>query len=282
MRSGGWTTQAVGLSQGLSLLPRLNPHAYETTPRTASKFFKHECGKLVDDEELSFKISESIRHLSVQTTNPIILRKIEKFKHLHSLFLFYKGSNQDHCSALIKIFEASRCLCLLYIHIDKLEMILEEIRYLKHLRYLMIERDDVTRLPRSLSNLYHLQYLIYDGWKRGQPEFLPSDINKLSNLHHVKLSHEYISSICGIGKLKSLQELHIFDLRNEMGYRIDEFKYLNDLCILGINCLENVKDAEEALDAQLCEKKRLTNLTLSWGSTDSRNIDLDENVLDNL
>ncbi|KAL0928376.1 hypothetical protein M5K25_000253 [Dendrobium thyrsiflorum] len=249
---------------------------------SASKFFAHECGKLVDDEESSLKNFETIRHLSVRTTNPVILRKIEKFKHLHSLFLFYEGSNQDHCSALIKIFEASRCLRLLYMHIDELKMIPEEIRYLKHLRYLMIEGDDVTRLPRSLSNLYHLQYLVYDRWKSGQPEFLPSDINNLSNLRHVKLNNEYISSICGIGKLKSLQELHIFDLRDEMGYRIDEFKYLNDLCILGINCLENVKDAEEARDAQLCEKKRLTDLTLSWGSTDSRNIDLDENVFDNL
>ncbi|KAL0928351.1 hypothetical protein M5K25_000228 [Dendrobium thyrsiflorum] len=249
---------------------------------SASKFFAHECGKLVDDEESSLKNFETIRHLSVRTTNPVILRKIEKFKHLHSLFLFYEGSNQDHCSALIKIFEASRCLRLLYMHIDELKMIPEEIRYLKHLRYLMIEGDDVTRLPRSLSNLYHLQYLLYDRWKSGQPEFLPSDINNLSNLRHVKLSDEYISSICGIGNLKSLQELHIFDLRNEMGYRIDEFKYLNDLCILGINCLENVKDAKEACDAQLCEKKRLIDLTLSWGSTDSRNINLDEKVLDNL
>ncbi|KAL0928345.1 hypothetical protein M5K25_000221 [Dendrobium thyrsiflorum] len=249
---------------------------------SASKFFAHECGKLVDDEESSLKNFETIRHLSVRTTNPVILRKIENFKHLHSLFLFYEGSNQDHCSALIKIFEASRCLRLLYIHIDKLKMIPEEIRYLKHLRYLMIKGDDVTRLPRSLSNLYHLQYLVYYQWKSGRPEFLPSDINNLSNLRHVKLSHAYISSICVIGKLKSLQEINMFDLKNEMGYRIDEFKYLNDLCILGINCLENVKDVEEARDAQLCEKKRLTDLTLSWGSTDSRNIDLDENVLDNL
>ncbi|KAL0928411.1 hypothetical protein M5K25_000290 [Dendrobium thyrsiflorum] len=249
---------------------------------SASKFFEHECGKLVDDEESSLKNFKTIRHLSVQTTNPDILRKIETFKHLHSLFLFCEDSNEDLCSALIEILKTSRCLRLLCIHFDELEMIPEEIGYLKHLRYLMIERADVTRLPRSLSNLYHLQYLIYDQWKSGRPEFLPCDINNLSNLRHVKLSHEYISSICGIGKLKSLQELHMFDLRNEMGYGIDEFKYLNDLCKLGINCLENVKNTEEARDAQLCEKKRLTDLTFSWGRTDSRNIDLHENVLDNL
>ncbi|PKU59096.1 putative disease resistance protein RGA3 [Dendrobium catenatum] len=57
---------------------------------------------------------------------------------------------------------------------------------------------------------------------------------------------------------------------------------MNDLCKLGINCLENVKDTEEACSAKLCEKRRLTDLTLCWSNTDSRNNDLDENVLDYL
>ncbi|KAH0448245.1 hypothetical protein IEQ34_022045 [Dendrobium chrysotoxum] len=253
---------------------------------SASKFFAQECSKLGDDEESSLKISETIRHLSVQIC-PNILKKIEKFKYLHSLFLFYEDYNRDLWIALIEIFKALRCLRLLYIRTDELEMIPEEIRYLKHLRYLKIEgRLNVTRLPRSLSNLYHLQYIIYDRpWMLSLPkvdDFLPSDINNLSNLRYLKLPRNYISSMCGIGKLNSLQELYMFDLRNEMGYRIDELKYLNDLCKLGINCLENVKDAEEARNAQLCDKRRLTDLTLCWSNTYSRNIDLDENVLDNL
>ncbi|PKU61772.1 Disease resistance protein RGA2 [Dendrobium catenatum] len=58
--------------------------------------------------------------------------------------------------------------------------------------------------------------------------------------------------------------------------------YMNDLCKLGINCLENVKNAKEACSAKLCAKRRITDLTLCWSNTDARNIDLDENVLDNL
>ncbi|KAH0463521.1 hypothetical protein IEQ34_008103 [Dendrobium chrysotoxum] len=75
----------------------------------------------------------------------------------------------------------------------------------------------------------------------------------------------------------------MFDLRDVSGYRIGELEKMNDLCKLGINCLKNVKDAEEAC-AKLCEKRRLTYLTLcwSWSDTDSRNNDLDGNVLDNL
>ncbi|KAI0514055.1 hypothetical protein KFK09_010089 [Dendrobium nobile] len=144
-------------------------------------------------------------------------------------------------------------------------------------------------LPRSLSNLYHLQYIIYDStWGSIQSEvddFLPRDINNLSNLRYVKFPNEYyISSIYGIGKLKSLSELHMFSPRDASGYRFGELENMNDLCKLGINCLESVKDAEEARNAQLCEKRRLTDLILRWSRsrTYSRNIDLHENVLDNL
>ncbi|KAH0463247.1 hypothetical protein IEQ34_007829 [Dendrobium chrysotoxum] len=254
---------------------------------SASNFFAQECGKLMDDEESSPKNFETIRHLFVGTTNPDILRKIEKFKHLHSLILFFKYSNKDLCSALIEIFKASRSLRLLYVFALNLRMIPEEIGNLIHLRYLKIDGYNLTRLPRSLSNLYHLQYIIYDirAVVPSQPkvdDFLPSDINNLSSLHCVKLPENYNSSICGAGKLKSLQELSMFDLRDVSGYRIGELENMNDLCKLGINCLENVKDAEEAYSANLCAKRRLTDLTLCWSNTDSRNIDLDENVLDNL
>ncbi|PKU81834.1 putative disease resistance protein RGA1 [Dendrobium catenatum] len=96
--------------------------------------------------------------------------------------------------------------------------------------------------------------------------------------------NSYISSIYGIGKLKSLSELYIFNLRDVSGYRIGELKNMTDLYKLGINRLENVKDGEEARNAQLCEKRRLTDLTLCWSDIhiDSTNKYLDENVLDNL
>ncbi|PKU83876.1 Putative disease resistance RPP13-like protein 1 [Dendrobium catenatum] len=265
---------------------------------SASKFFAHECNKLVDDEESSLKISETIRHLSVQIISPDIIKKIGQFKYLHSLFLFFEDSNQDLCNALGEIFKASRSLRLLYLSASRLEilrllcesapclkMIPEEIGNFIHLRYLKITLLDLTKLPRSLSNLYHMQYIIYDPPivpKQIIGYFLPSDISNLSNLRCAKFPNIYNSSICGAGKLKSLQELSMFDLRDVNGYRIVELENMNDLCILGINCLENVKDAEEACSAKLYVKRRLIDLTLCWSNTDSRNIDLDENVLDNL
>ncbi|KAH0463426.1 hypothetical protein IEQ34_008008 [Dendrobium chrysotoxum] len=280
---------------------------------SVSKFFAQKCDEVVDDEKSSLKISETIRHLSVLNANLDILRKIEKFKYLHSLILFYKASDKIICNALIEIFKALRSLRLVYLYAPDLIMILEEIENLIHLRYLKIVGYSFTILPRSLSNLYHLQYIIYNspgelGEHKGDA-FLPSDINNLSNLRYMKLPENCISSIRGIGKLKSLQELNMFDLRDVSGYRIGELKNMNDLFKLGINCLENVKNVKEAYSAKLCEKRRLTDLTLSWRFTDltlscrfkdlafsrrytdftslrsstySRNIDLDEKVLNYL
>ncbi|KAI0503691.1 hypothetical protein KFK09_014628 [Dendrobium nobile] len=270
------------------LTVRYNYKMHDLIHESASRFFAQVCCRLVDDEDSSLKISKTVRHLVVLNAKPDILKKIEKLKYLHSLFLICKDSNQDIFNTLIEIFKASRCLRLLCIWVSEgLEIIPEEIGNLIHLRYLKIDGFSLTMLPRSLSNLYHLQYIIYDIWMPSQPEgdyILPRDINNLSNLRYVNLPKNCISSICEIGKLKSLQELHKFILRDVSGYRIGELQTMNDLYKLGINCLENVKDGEEARNAQLCEKRKLTDLTLCWSRSciDSTNSDLDENVLDNL
>ncbi|KAH0461275.1 hypothetical protein IEQ34_008850 [Dendrobium chrysotoxum] len=241
----------------------------------------HECLRVEDDTKLPSIIPKTLRHLSVETTNPGIISKIEQFKYLHSLILLiHRTSNQDLCNALFEIFKASRSLRVLHIQVPQyLRIIPEEIGNLIHLRYLKIDGYKSTVLPRSLSYLYHLQYIKTNSTLSGQ---LPSDINNLSNLRYLKLYGDSHSLICGIGKLNSLQELHKFVLRNQDGYRIGELENMNELCKLGINCLENVKDGEEACSAKLCAKRRLTDLTLCWSNTDSKNIDLDESVLDNL
>ncbi|PKU77658.1 disease resistance protein RGA2-like [Dendrobium catenatum] len=263
----------------------------------AQSVSKDECLRVEDSKKLPSPIPKTLRHLSIQAENPYILKEIGKFKYLRSLSLLYLPSYQNIC-ALSKIFKASRSLRLLCIWAPNLEIIPEEIENLIHLRYLEIDCHNLTMLPRSLSNLYHLKYIIYDESKRiiydgsiifGQSkgdDFLPSNIHNLSNLCYMNLyqnfSQNFFSSICGIGKLMSLQELEMFDLRDVSGYRIGELENMNDLCKLGINCLENVKNEEEACSAKLYAKRRLTNLTLCWSNTDSRNINLDEKVLDNL
>ncbi|KAL0928314.1 hypothetical protein M5K25_000188 [Dendrobium thyrsiflorum] len=233
----------------------------------AQSISMHECLRVEDDTKLPSIIPKTLRHLSVKTTNPDIMKMIGQFKYLHSLILFDSTFNPDIWNVLIEIFKAWRSLRLLYIHASTSKgLILEEIGNLIHLRYLKFSNCNLAMLPRSLSNLYHLQYIIsYNQYlTRQNDDFLPSDINNLSNLCYMKLPENYISLICGIGKLKSLQELNMFDLRDES------------------IALKMLRVPRRAYSAKLFTKRRLTDLTLCWSNTASRNIDLDENVLDNL
>ncbi|XP_020698248.1 putative disease resistance protein RGA3 [Dendrobium catenatum] len=163
----------------------------------------YECLRVEDGAKLPSTIPKTLRYLSVNTTNPDIIKNIGQFKYLHALFLSYLPSNQD-ISALIEIFKASRSLRLLDVCAPTLKMIPEEIENLIHLRYLKIDSYGLIMLPRSLSNLYQLQYIINDRQQNTSEtkgdNFLPSDINNLSNLRYVILFENYISSIyVGLG-----------------------------------------------------------------------------------
>ncbi|KAH0463457.1 hypothetical protein IEQ34_008039 [Dendrobium chrysotoxum] len=154
-------------------------------------------------------------------------------------------------------------------------MIHEAIGYLRHLRYLKIARTSVPQLPRSLSNLYHLMFIIYDeGSLYIHNDFLPKDLNNLFNLRYLKLPWDVIPGMHGIGKLKSLQGLDGFYVKNEIGYKTGELEHMNDLHQLRIKLLENVKDAEEACSAKIYQKRNLMDLSLEWNDIYISNWDL--------
>ncbi|PKU72481.1 Putative disease resistance protein [Dendrobium catenatum] len=143
----------------------------------------HQCFRIEGENELSYRIPETIRHLVVNTNNLEVVRKIEQFKNLHSLHLTYSKGDQDFIDVLTKIFETLRTIRLLYIDNQHLKMKPEAIGYLRHLRYLKIIRTSVAQLPRSLSNLYHLMFIIYDEGRLDiDNDFLPKDLNNLFNL----------------------------------------------------------------------------------------------------
>ncbi|KAL0908658.1 hypothetical protein M5K25_023163 [Dendrobium thyrsiflorum] len=224
-----------------------------------------ECFRIEGENELSYRIPETIRHLAVNTNNLEVVRKIEKFKSLHSLHLTYSKDDQDFVDVLTKTFEILRSIRLLCINNQQLEMIPEAIGCLRHLRYLKIARTSVAQLPRSLSNLYHLMFIIYDkGGLRIHNDFLPKDLNNLFNLRYLKFPWDDIRGMHGIGKLKSLQGLDGFYIKNEIGYKFGELEHMNELRQLRIKLLKNVKDAEEACTAKICEKRNLVDLSLEW------------------
>ncbi|XP_028551625.1 uncharacterized protein LOC114579881 [Dendrobium catenatum] len=53
-----------------------------------------ECFRVFGDEELLFSILETIRHLSVDVSNLKVLKKIEKFKNLCTLYLYYREDDK--------------------------------------------------------------------------------------------------------------------------------------------------------------------------------------------
>ncbi|XP_020592452.1 putative disease resistance protein RGA3 [Phalaenopsis equestris] len=251
----------------------------------ARSISSEECFGFVGDDFSSFKVPKNVRHLFVKTENPEVLRKIKDVKNLHSFF--WMTDDQDFTEILTEIFEASRRIRLLFIYSSWEKKISEAIKNLRHLRYLHLDAY-LTQMPRSLSSLYHLRFIIYKGWHRqhSSDDFLPGNASNLSNLRYLELPPNVFSSVPGIGKLRSLQELNEFNVKNENGYRIGELEHMRELRKLNIHFLENVKNAVEARNAKLFEKRKLTDLCLNWGNTvDERKIvnsDLDVHVLENL
>ncbi|XP_020600059.1 LOW QUALITY PROTEIN: putative disease resistance protein RGA4 [Phalaenopsis equestris] len=252
----------------------------------ARSISSEECFGFVGDDFSSFKVPKNVRHLFVKTENPEVLRKIKDVKNLHSFF--WMTDDQDFTEILTEIFEASRRIGLLFIHSPWQEKMSEAIKNLRHLRYLNLTAR-LTHMPRSLSSLYHLQFIIYNkSLGSCSDDFLPGNASNLSNLRYLELPPNVFSRVPGIGKLRSLQELTEFNVKNENGYRIGELEHMSELRKLKIHFLENVKDAIEARNAKLFEKRKLTELLLNWGNTEfgslrkAFNSDLDVNVLENL
>jgi hypothetical protein len=139
------------------------------------------------------------------------------------------------------------------------------IGHLKHLRYLSLTLPNHSELtiPRTLTDLYHLQVLIFYGFSALT---YPSDIDmgKLSNLRYMSLG-DCGTTLPNIARLTLLNTLEYFDVCTEHGFEIKQLRDLNKLqgrlIILG---LDNVKSKDEAHEANLAAKRRLTELELDW------------------
>lgn len=83
----------------------------------------------------------------------------------------------------------------------------------------------------------------------------------------------------------SLQTFRCFRVKKKPGYELWQLKYLNKLeNKLVVRGLQNVGTKEEALEANLAAKERLTNLTLEWNSDalQSSSADLQAEILEGL
>ncbi|KAK4602892.1 hypothetical protein RGQ29_011753 [Quercus rubra] len=135
---------------------------------------------------------------------------------------------------------------------------------LKHLRYLDMSFSQFKVLPESITCLLNLQTLKLDGCHSLHK--LPNGMRHMKNLIYLGLRNCNSLSCMpeGMGQLTCLQSLSIFIVGKENGYQLSELKGLHLRNDLSIKELDNVRNSEEAKDANLIGKQNLHSLSLVW------------------
>ncbi|XP_044350903.1 putative disease resistance protein RGA1 [Triticum aestivum] len=253
---------------------------------SGSDYFRIENKWIESGEGWKGDVPRDVRHLFVQNyDSEWITEKILRLEKLRTIYVVERGTLLEDkviesiCKRLPKLrvlsIDWSNQYCAL--ENPRKFLIPESISQLKHLRYLAFrtELSCTINLPSALSKLHHIQLLDF-----GYGEILEFSFADLVNLQHM-ICH---SDFPNIGRMTSLQTLPCFIVKNEQGYEVKQLRNLNklrgDLCILGLNI---VKSKEEALEANLAAKERLTCVSLWWYPGDTRcNSEIQAEVIEGL
>ncbi|PIA60048.1 hypothetical protein AQUCO_00400726v1 [Aquilegia coerulea] len=226
-------------------------------------------------------INTNTRHLSLvcEKIQAVASEAFSKCKGLRTFLLLgaYKTPVKNIPLALFAELESLRVLDLSG---TKIEELAGNIGNLKHLRFLDLSNTLLKYLPETIQELCLLQTLRLRNCLKLLS--LPKCTGRLKSLRHLELDGNYhLSSMPpGIGNLTGLQTVSEFIVGPERG-QMKELKNMDNIRgSLCIKQLEELSNPEEALEANLANKKYLDRLELQWTYTvDERT---DEHVLDKL
>ncbi|KAK1319349.1 hypothetical protein QJS10_CPB04g00495 [Acorus calamus] len=223
-----------------------------------------ECLRIEEGKKCRF--SRKARHLSLFSIElePSLFQEFYRLRRLRTLALL-PGQTPSIIRIPHQLFTKLRCLRVLLFSGGWLEELPDSIGNLKQLRFLGLFQCNIKELPGSLSRLYNLQTLRLNQCHRLHK--LPRDFRNLINLRHLEAEPKLVSSIAGIGKLTSIQQLDTFLVRRDEGYQISELQHMTELRgKLQITGLENVTSLEEAKLSGLKNKPHLRMLELEWNA----------------
>ncbi|CAD6268089.1 unnamed protein product [Miscanthus lutarioriparius] len=221
------------------------------------------------EKDFTGEVPPDVRHLFVGSPDiKMVANKISELQNLRTLiFDDCLPPDDEVFQGTLRRFRKLRVLILRF-RIDGCGhtfSVPECIGQLKHLRYLRLDRfwGSTLILPSSITKLYHIQLL-------NVSDFDDVVFSGGKNMHHLVnlrcVSSRVDLDIPNIGRLKRLQVLLNFSVMKKQGFELRQLKDLNKLeGRLQISNLENVESKEEAVQASLADKERLTTLELCWG-----------------
>ncbi|KAH7677290.1 P-loop containing nucleoside triphosphate hydrolase protein [Dioscorea alata] len=152
-----------------------------------------------------------------------------------------------------------------FANVDKL--LSTSIEFFHHLRYLSLSGTDIRELPESICMLVNLQTLnlnrCYDLTK------LPMSMVYMNSLRHLHLNDcpELKIMPSGLSRLRCLKTLTKYIVSEKAGNKIGELKHWNLEGELGLYDLHEVKNADEAKEANMNSRQNINSLSLSWGAS---------------
>ncbi|KAF5193594.1 Disease resistance protein rga2 [Thalictrum thalictroides] len=234
----------------------------------------------VEDNDDSV-INTNMRHLSLvcEKIQTKTFEASSKCKGLRTFLLssVYKTPIKE---VPLMVFVKLRSLRVLDLSGTRIEELTESVGNLKHLRFLDLSNTLLRWLPETMQELCLLQTLRIRNCSKLLS--LPKSTWRLRSLQHLELDGvcQLTTMPSGLGKLTGLQTISEFIVGPESG-QMKELKGMNNIRgSLCIKKLEKVNNPEEALEANLANKKYIERLELQWTSTEDAGTD--EHVLDKL